>query len=141
VPADDGTDPRVCSRCDKWFAAASRQRVCTGCLTPSERARRALGTSIAERIIAPETLQVKPMIKSLSEAMCKRMESGGRVTTLEADYVRQLNAGRRHAKPAKLEICADLALTKAKQIDARPKLAEWLARERDRSIQDGLQDK
>jgi hypothetical protein len=43
VPALEGTRPKVCARCDSWFAAASRQRLCGGCIPRRRRTERAIG--------------------------------------------------------------------------------------------------
>ncbi len=42
VPLLDATSPRVCGRCDQWFAARKRERVCDGCSPASRRTLRAL---------------------------------------------------------------------------------------------------
>lgn len=42
VPDIPGTAAKVCGKCDLWFAAASRQRVCTGCIPSHKRTLRAL---------------------------------------------------------------------------------------------------
>src|SRR5690349_16310716 len=42
VPLTAGTSPKVCGKCDKWFAAASRQRVCNACVPPHKRTLRVL---------------------------------------------------------------------------------------------------
>jgi hypothetical protein len=42
VPLLEAASPRVCSKCDLWFAARKRQRVCDGCSPPSRRTLRAL---------------------------------------------------------------------------------------------------
>jgi hypothetical protein len=41
VPAIGGTSPKVCRKCDSWFAARTREQVCLGCLPPWMRAKRA----------------------------------------------------------------------------------------------------
>jgi hypothetical protein len=50
VPDGTGT-PKVCSRCDKWFAAIPRQRTCDGCLSPGKKTLKA-----ASRVIARDPL-------------------------------------------------------------------------------------
>lgn len=45
VPVLPGTNVKACSKCDKWFAAGSRQRVCDGCLPRSALSRRHTGNS------------------------------------------------------------------------------------------------
>lgn len=42
VPLLDSTAPRVCGRCDQWFAARKRERVCDGCSPAKTRTQRAL---------------------------------------------------------------------------------------------------
>lgn len=44
VPNPEGTEPRVCGKCDKWFAARARERVCDGCVPASVRTKRACGS-------------------------------------------------------------------------------------------------
>jgi hypothetical protein len=34
-------NPKVCRKCDMWFAPRPRESVCDGCVRPSERSRRA----------------------------------------------------------------------------------------------------
>jgi hypothetical protein len=42
VPALPATSPKVCSKCDNWFAARPREAICDGCVRPKERTLRAL---------------------------------------------------------------------------------------------------
>jgi hypothetical protein len=42
VPLTAGTSPKVCGKCDFWFAAASRQRVCNACVPPHRRTLRVI---------------------------------------------------------------------------------------------------
>jgi hypothetical protein len=42
VPLAAGTRAKVCGKCDAWFAAASRQRLCQGCVRPDQRVIRHL---------------------------------------------------------------------------------------------------
>jgi hypothetical protein len=46
VPALPRTTPRVCGKCDKWFASRPRETVCDGCVPPKERTKRALKTPV-----------------------------------------------------------------------------------------------
>jgi hypothetical protein len=43
VPDLPATRPKVCGKCDLWFAAAARQRVCDGCTPAYRRTLRAIG--------------------------------------------------------------------------------------------------
>jgi hypothetical protein len=43
VPLTPGTSARVCGKCDLWFPAASRQRVCDACIPAYRRTLRAIG--------------------------------------------------------------------------------------------------
>lgn len=40
VPELPGTTPKVCRRCDAWFAARGKERKCDRCVPPAERLRR-----------------------------------------------------------------------------------------------------
>lgn len=42
VPSLSGTNAKVCKRCDFWFAARKREKVCTSCLPAKMRTERAL---------------------------------------------------------------------------------------------------
>ena len=58
LPADEGK-PKVCTRCDLWFLAGFRERVCQGCQTPSERAKRAAQATTLTTPVKPENPQVR----------------------------------------------------------------------------------
>jgi hypothetical protein len=55
LPADGGK-PKVCPKCDLWFSALPRMRVCLPCKRPSERARQAI---TLERLEERQNPQVK----------------------------------------------------------------------------------
>lgn len=49
VPSLEGTSPKVCKKCDNWFAALPRRTVCDGCTLPFLRSKRAsLGNHTGE---------------------------------------------------------------------------------------------
>jgi hypothetical protein len=50
VPLLDATSPRVCSRCDLWFAARRFERTCDGCVPSETRTKRALKGSHPRRV-------------------------------------------------------------------------------------------
>lgn len=41
IPARAGTSPKLCRKCDMWFAARKRQQVCDGCTPAFRRTKRA----------------------------------------------------------------------------------------------------
>jgi len=47
LPAREG-NPKVCNRCELWFLAGPRQRVCEACHTNQERTLHALKSALAE---------------------------------------------------------------------------------------------
>jgi hypothetical protein len=59
VPSVPRTKPKVCSRCELWFAAGPHERVCADCLRPSERAKRAALYRGTKPAISRQTPQVR----------------------------------------------------------------------------------
>src|SRR5689334_15328564 len=77
VPQLEGTTPKVCRRCDCWFASRSREAVCDGCVPASERTKRALrdhDTGTAPR----------PGIRAGQRGVKSELQSGLRVVRSEA---------------------------------------------------------
>ena len=64
VPAINGTVAKVCGRCDEWFAAAPRERICFGCSPAPERVKRSLHPLTLGRSNERKNAQVK------GRAMC-----------------------------------------------------------------------
>lgn len=58
LPKAEG-NAKVCNRCDLWFLAAPRERVCTACLRPSERAARAVAAAAKQPL--PEHREYPPI--------------------------------------------------------------------------------
>ena len=55
VPDLPGTAPRVCGKCDSWFAAASQQRLCGGCIPARRRTERYLRKCVIKTTVHPST--------------------------------------------------------------------------------------
>lgn len=73
LPAIPGS-PKLCPKCDLFFVALPRERMCGGCRTPAQKARsaasmKARGTATLRRRVNDELSQVKRTQKTLSRVL------------------------------------------------------------------------
>ena len=94
VPDLDGTNPKVCRVCDKWFAARSREQLCDQCVSPSGR---------SQRLAAYRDTKTEV---SLHKRPGQRHQ---KITVLDGIEVRS-DGG---------DLCRSLALEEARRIDGR----------------------
>lgn len=83
VPALDDTHAKLCPKCDHWFAAEKRARVCDGCRPASVRAkitadkfRKAATKAAADKLASP---QVRAYEKSHPETLAEARKWDKRV--------------------------------------------------------------
>lgn len=56
VPRTAGTTPKLCRKCNQWFAQRPGEQLCDGCLTPNQRSSRlALMGARPLRQVCPES--------------------------------------------------------------------------------------
>lgn len=74
VPSLGGATPRVCRRCDLWFASHPREAICDGCVRPSERARRANGRVASAYTKTPSSLSKRAGRRQVTDPLALCME-------------------------------------------------------------------
>ena len=74
VPAIAGTKAKLCGRCNEWFAAAPRERVCFGCSPARERVRRSTHPLTPRRSNERKNAQVKG--RALSASLAREALAG-----------------------------------------------------------------
>ncbi len=116
VPAIDGTATKVCGRCNEWFAARPRERVCFGCSPARERVNRTAKAITPGRPDESTNQQVSAYAVEVSERLSRPLDSGRYAKRLVRDCLVGINANRRGAARRRAD-CAGLALEASARID------------------------
>ncbi len=103
VPTIDGTAPKVCGKCNEWFAALPRERVCYGCSPARERIKR------SAKVLTPGRSNERRERQVRGRAMC---DSLAREAVVGIDYpeLRKLRHVTVMAEPVRAERRCPLAI-------------------------------
>jgi hypothetical protein len=102
VPAINGTAPKVCGKCNDWFAALPRERVCYGCSPARERVKR------SSKVLTPGRANERTKHQVKGRAMCHSLAREA-VAGIDYPELRKLRGVTILAEPVRAERRCPLA--------------------------------
>jgi hypothetical protein len=112
VPAIKGTTAKACARCNEWFAASPRERICFGCSPARERVKRSLHAVTPGRANERTERQVRG--RALSDSLAREALPGIEFPELrKLRHVTVLTEPVKAARRCPLTTLTDPVLTRA----------------------------